>query len=144
MASHTFRGGNWSSLPTDSVRFSNWAGAGVSVVPWRSLSCCGSNKCWTRVAMPLSEKPNSALETTLGQMAPPKTGHRLSIKPDSGGILRGCPLLGGAICLNVVSRAEGVWRGRKTCRAPSMASGMCQTNYPAASTSGPADQAPLE
>ena len=27
--------------------------------------------------------------------------------PDSGGILRGCPLLGGAVCPDVVSRA--VW-----------------------------------
>jgi len=35
----------------------------------------------------------STLETTLGQMP-----------PESGGILRGCTLLGGAICPNVVSR----------------------------------------
>ena len=44
------------------------------------------------------------LETTLGQMAPPTSGHPLRMPPDSGGILRGCPLLGGAICPNVVSR----------------------------------------
>jgi len=36
----------------------------------------------------------TTLETTLGQTAP----------PESGGILRGCPLLAGAICPNVVSR----------------------------------------
>jgi len=29
---------------------------------------------------------------------------RPGIPPDAGGILRGCPLLGGAICPNVVSR----------------------------------------
>ena len=29
---------------------------------------------------------------------------RPGMPPDSGGILRGCPLLGGAICPNVVSR----------------------------------------
>ena len=35
-------------------------------------------------------------------MAPPKSGHLL----DSGGILWGCPLLGGAICPHVVTRVE--------------------------------------
>jgi len=47
----------------------------------------------------------AALETTLGQMAPPKSGHPLRMPPDAGGILRGFPLLGGAICPNVDSRA---------------------------------------
>ena len=31
---------------------------------------------------------------------------RPGMPPDSGGILRGCPLLGGAICPNVVSRVD--------------------------------------
>ena len=39
-------------------------------------------------------------------MAPPKSGHPLGIPPDSGSILRECPLLGGVICLDVVSRVE--------------------------------------
>jgi hypothetical protein len=47
----------------------------------------------------------STLETTLGQMAPPKRGHRLRMPPDAGGMVRGCSLLGGAICPDVVSRA---------------------------------------
>jgi len=42
-----------------------------------------------------------------GQMAPPKSGHPLGMPPGSSGMLRGCPLLGGAICPNVVSRVEG-------------------------------------
>ena len=32
---------------------------------------------------------------------------RPGMPPDSGGILRGCPPLGGAICHNVVSRVDG-------------------------------------
>jgi len=48
----------------------------------------------------------ATLETSLGQMAPPKSGRPLRMPPDSGGILRGCPLLGVAIFPNVVSRAE--------------------------------------
>ena len=44
------------------------------------------------------------LETTLGQTAPPKSGNPLRMPPDSGGIQRGCPLVGGAICPDVVSR----------------------------------------
>jgi len=45
----------------------------------------------------------TTLETTLGQMAPP----RPELPPDSGGILKECPLLGGTMCPNVVSRVEG-------------------------------------
>jgi len=48
----------------------------------------------------------SALETTFRQMAPPKSGHPLRMPPESGLILRRCPVLGGAICPSVVSRAE--------------------------------------
>ena len=33
----------------------------------------------------------ATLETTLGQMAPPKSRHPLRMPPGSGGIRRGCP-----------------------------------------------------
>ena len=50
----------------------------------------------------------ATLTTTLGQMAPPKSGrvqdHHL--RGVSGGIPRGCPLLGNASCPHVVSRVE--------------------------------------
>ena len=42
-------------------------------------------------------------------------GVRPGMPPDSGGSLRGCPRLGGAICPNVVSRVVGKahqWRGK--------------------------------
>ena len=58
--------------------------------------------------------------TTIGQMASPKSG------PASGGILRGCPLLGVAICPSVVSRV-GVGPCPAGQRAPrgAAASGRC-------------------
>ena len=46
-----------------------------------------------RCSMPLT-----ALETTLGQMAPLKSGQSLGMPPESSGMLRGHPLLEGAIC----------------------------------------------
>ena len=48
--------------------------------------------------------PKVTLAATLGQMAPPKSGRDQGMPPDPGGILRGYPLLGGAICPHVVSR----------------------------------------
>ena len=46
-------------------------------------------------------------QTTLrqGKWQPPKQVYP-KMPHDSGSILRGCPLLGGAICLNVVSMVE--------------------------------------
>ena len=68
--------------------------------PRRSLSLKLSD---TRVYEP-QIRPGPTLETTLGQMAPPKSGHPPGMPPGAGGILRGCTLLGSAICPNGVCR----------------------------------------
>ena len=56
---------------------------------------------------PAGKGPDFTLETTLGQMTLPKSGHPLKMPPDAGGITSGCPLLGGAICPNVVHDSNG-------------------------------------
>jgi len=60
-------------------------------------------------------QPGPTLETTLGQFRANGTSQkwtRPGMPPDSGGMLRGCPLLGGSIRPNFYSRVGPAGQGR--------------------------------